>query len=109
MRKKLFDNGTWAIDEVFNKNHGKYDLHIYSDEMSIYDTMIRYGHNNYAFDYADRIPDKIRSIAKRISETDEKYLLYLFCVFHKYNYPKTREFAFFPFFERNATKNYLLS
>lgn len=71
--KIVFSNGTWNIKEVYNDNIKAWQLDIYSDECAVYDTMIRYKANKYGFDYADRIPDKIRSIAKQIAETDTKY------------------------------------
>lgn len=71
--KIVFDNGTWTIKEVYNDNIKAWQLDIYSDECAVYDTMIRYEAYHYGFDYADRIPDKIRSIAKQIAETDKKY------------------------------------
>jgi len=72
-KKQVYTNGTWSIMEVYNENIKAFELHIFSDECAVYDTMIRYSANKYGFDYADRIPEKIRSIAKKICESDAKY------------------------------------
>ena len=71
--KIVFSNGTWNIKEVYNDNIKAWELHIYSDECAVYDSMIRYSKYRYGFDYPDRIPEKIRTIAKQIAETDTKY------------------------------------
>ena len=72
-QKNIYTNNVWAIDEFFNPNTGKFSLMVYSDECSVVDYPIRYSANKYGWDWPERIPERIKKVAKTIIESDEKY------------------------------------